>query len=105
MQKCGPMSDLNDFHLRCLLLGGNDISIFELKHLHKTVVDRKVPLFVDSFERISRNGDSCLFLSEINTKTLTEDKLIGKLQKNIKNVIVKEVMIGTGKKTKKTKAG
>lgn len=79
MEKCGPLSDLKDFHLRCMMLGGNDISIFELKHLHKMVVYRKVPLYIDSFERIEKNEDNCLFLSEVNIKTLNEDKLIGKL--------------------------
>lgn len=94
MQKCGPMADITQFKLKALLIAGNDISLFELKHLQKVIVDRKVPLYVDSFERIRRNQDNCLFLSEVNLKTMNEDKLIGKLQNNIKNVIVKDVMIG-----------
>ena len=63
MGKCGPFSDISQFHLRALLIAGNVISLFELKHLYKIVLDRKVPLFVDGFERIKHNEDSCLFLS------------------------------------------
>lgn len=33
MQKFGPFSDLSQFHLRALLIAGNQISLFELKHL------------------------------------------------------------------------
>ncbi len=62
-------------------------------------------LYVDSFERIKRNEDNSLFLSEVNVKTVSEDKIITVLKKNIKNVIVKEIVIATGKKTKKTKEG
>jgi hypothetical protein len=58
---------------------GNDISLFEIKHLHKVISDRKVLLYVDSFEKLKRNEDGCLFLSEINAKTLNEDKVINKL--------------------------
>jgi len=38
-------------------------------------------------------------------KTISEEKIIGKLQKNIKNVIVKEIKIGRGRKTAKTLPG
>ena len=96
MIKCGPMSDLSQFNLKALFIAGNDVSLFELKHLQRALLDRKVPLFIDSFERIKRNEDNCLFLSQINTNTINEEKLIVRLQKHIKNVIVKEIKIGKG---------
>ena len=80
--------------MRCLLLAGNDLSLFELKHLQKAIKDRRVHFFLDSFERIYRNEDNVLFLSEVNIKTANAEKVINKLKQNIKNVIVKDIMIG-----------
>ena len=98
LEICAPLSE-KVLHLRSLHISGNDVSLFELKHLQRIVENR---VFVDSFERIRRNEDNCLFLSEVNTKTLTEDKVLSRLNKNIKNVIVKELKIAKGQKTKKT---
>ena len=79
--------------------------MFELKHIYKVVRDRKVNLFIDSFDKILHNEDNCLFLSQVNLKTVNEDKLISRLQKNIKNVIVKDIKLGKANKNKKTGAG
>ena len=68
-------------------------------------MDRRVDLYVDGIDRIKRNSDECLFISGVNMKTISEEKIIGKLQKNIKNVIVKEIKIGRGRKTAKTLPG
>lgn len=79
MMKCGPTADLSKFYLKSLFIAGNDITLFELKHLKRVLEDRKVQIFVDSFERIKRNEDNCLFLSEVNTRTINEEKLIVRL--------------------------
>ena len=105
MEKCGPLADKTQFYLRGLFLAGNDVSLFELKHLQKVVLDRRVDLFVDGFERIYRNQDEVLFLSEVNLKTVNEEKIIAKLKSSIKNVIVKDIQMGQAQKNKKTKAG
>ena len=81
------------------------MSLFELKHVNKVIQDRQVDLFIDSFDKISHNDDSCLFLSQVNLKTINEDKLISRIQKNIKNAIVKDVKLGKAKRNKKTVAG
>jgi hypothetical protein len=61
--KCGPFEDLSKLQLKCVFLAGNDISLFELKHLQRVLKDRKVEFYLDSFERIYRNEDNVLFLS------------------------------------------
>ncbi|CDW80044.1 ubiquitin-conjugating enzyme family protein [Stylonychia lemnae] len=102
-ERCGPLANLASFQLKGLFLAGNDTSLFEIKRLQKNVLERRVDLFVDSFDRIKRNLDECLFISDVNITTISEDKILKKLQSNIKNVIVKEIKIGRAKKTAKTK--
>lgn len=63
-----------------MFIAGNDISLFELKHLHKVVQEKGVFLYIDSFERIKRNEDNCLFLSGINAISVNEDKVLRTLQ-------------------------
>jgi len=79
LNKCGPLANLANQHLRGLFIAGNDTSIFELKRLQKVILDRRVDLFVDGIERIKRNSDECLFISGVNMKTISEDKIVAKL--------------------------
>lgn len=43
------MEDLSQFHLKALFLAGNDVSLFELKHLQKAIKDRRVQFYLDNF--------------------------------------------------------
>jgi hypothetical protein len=79
LEKCGPLSDLTKLSLRGLFIAGNDTSLFELKRLQKVILDRRVELYVDGFDRIKRNQDECLFISDLNMKTINEDRIINKL--------------------------
>mmetsp|Transcript_28884 Transcript_28884/g.27788 ORF Transcript_28884/g.27788 Transcript_28884/m.27788 type:complete len:134 (+) Transcript_28884:196-597(+) len=104
MEKCGPMADRSKFYLKALLLGGNEISLFELKQLQRATQEQKIPLLVDSFDRIKNNTDSCLFLSDVNPNTVQKEKVENKLQNYIKDIVVKEVTLKKGQKHTKTKA-
>lgn len=75
LEKCGPQFDTNDIKLKVLLTAGNEISLFEFQHLYKVLNDKKIPLYLDGFDRLKHNTDSCLFLSGVNPKTITSDKV------------------------------
>jgi hypothetical protein len=79
LDKVGPLSHKGDLRLSALSIAGNQISLFEFQHLYKVLKQQNVPLFVDAFNRIKNNQDSCLFLSEVNRKTVNVDKVLNKI--------------------------
>jgi len=99
----GPMSEIT-LHLKALLLGGNEISLYDYSFIEKVIKDRGVNLYIDGLDRVVFNNDSSLFLSGLKPR-MTKDSIVSTANAKIGNCIVANVKIRNGQAKKKTKKG